>query len=329
MKVMQIGLGPIGMAVSHLLMRKPDWQIVAAIDTDPAKHGRDLGEILGLETTLGIPVRGHLEPRPDESVDMAFLTTVSSFSEVLPTLERLMRAGINVVTSTEELFYPYYRHAQQAKALDALAKEHGVSILGTGINPGFIMDTLVLLLTGVCQQVTRIAVTRVVNASGRRPSLQKQIGVGLTPDAFTEHMAQQRVGLVGPVDSLAFLAHVLKWEMDDFKERLAPVLTDNVIQAAQIRVDPGQVCGVRHVIKGISNGKEVISLDLRIYLGAEQTRDTIYIEGTPTLEATIKSHDLEDTAAAGLLVNMSPLVYEARPGLLTMVDLPLPHFQRS
>lgn len=328
MKVMQIGLGPIGMAVSRLLMRKTDWHIVAAIDTDPAKQGRDLGDILGLATKLGIPVGGHLEPLPSEAIDIAFLTTVSSFSEVLPTLERLMQAGINVVTSTEELFYPYYRHAQQAQALDALAKAHGVSILGTGINPGFIMDTLVLLLTGVCQQVTRIAVTRVVNASGRRPSLQKQIGVGLTPDAFAEHIAQQRVGLVGPVDSLAFLAHVLRWEMEDFKERLAPVLTDNVIQAAQGRVEPGQVCGVRHVIKGISHGKEVISLDLRIYLDAEQTRDTIYIEGIPTLEATIKSHDLEDTAAAGLLVNMSPLVYQARPGLLTMIDLPLPHFQR-
>ena len=328
MRVMQIGLGPIGMAVSRLLMQKSDWHIVAAIDTDPAKQGRDLGDILGLETTLGIPVRGHLSPLPSQAIDIAFLTTVSSFAEVLPTLETLMQAGINVVASTEELFYPYYRYAQQAHALDHLAKEHGVSILGTGINPGFIMDTLVLLLTGVCQQVTRIAVTRVVNASGRRPSLQRQIGVGLTPEAFTEHIAQQRVGLVGPVDSLAFLAHVLRWEMDDFKERLAPVLTDNVLQSAQGRVEPGQVCGVRHVIKGISNGKEVISLDLRIYLDAEQTRDTIYIEGIPTLEATIKSHDLEDTAAAGLLVNMSPLVHQARPGLLTMIDLPLPHFQR-
>ncbi len=328
MKVVQIGLGPIGMAVSRLLITKPDWHILAAIDTDPAKQGQDLGDIMGLKAPLDIPVRGHLPPLQPHEVDIAFLTTVSTFAEVLPTLQTLIKAGIDVVSSTEELFYPYHRHAQQAQALDDLAKQHGVSILGTGINPGFVMDTLVLLLTGVCQQVSRIAVTRVVNALGRRPSLQKHIGVGLTPQAFADNVAQHRVGLVGPIDSLAFLARVLKWDVDDFKERIVPVLTDKPLQAAHGQVEPGQVCGVRHLIKGVSNGKEVISLDLRIYLGAEQTRDTIYIEGTPTLELTIKSPDLEDSAAAGLLVNMSPLVHRAQPGLLTMVDLPLPHFQR-
>jgi len=328
MKVIQIGLGPIGIAVSRLLTQKPGWQIVAAVDTDPDKQGRDIGDIIGLDSPLGIEVSGHLPPLQAHEVDIAFLTTVSTFSDVLPTLQALIKSGIDVVASTEELFYPYYRHADQAQALDELARQHHASILGTGINPGFIMDTLVLLLTGVCQKVNRIAVTRVVNASGRRPSLHKQIGIGLTSDAFTSDVAQHRVGLVGPVDSLAFLAHVLKWKVDDFKERVVPVLTNKPITTAQCQVEPGQVCGVRHLIKGISSGKEVISLDLRIYLDAEPTRDTIYIEGTPTLEATIKSPDLEDVAAAGLLVNMSPLVHQARSGLLTMVDLPLPHFQR-
>ena len=328
MKVIQIGLGPIGIAVSRLLTQKPGWQIVAAVDTDPDKQGRDIGDVIGLESPLGIEVLGHLPPLQAHEVDVAFLTTVSTFSDVLPTLQALIKSGIDVVASTEELFYPYYRHADQAQALDELARQHHASILGTGINPGFIMDTLVLLLTGVCQKVNRIAVTRVVNASGRRSSLHKQIGIGLTPEAFTSDVAQHRVGLVGPVDSLAFLAHVLKWEVDDFKERVVPVLTNKPIKTAQCQVQPGQVCGVRHLIKGICRGKEVISLDLRIYLDAEPTRDTIYIEGTPTLESTIKSPDLEDVAAAGLLVNMSPLVHQARPGLLTMVDLPLPHFQR-
>lgn len=328
MKVMQIGLGPIGKAVSHLLMQKPGWRIVAAVDTDPAKQNRDLGDVVGLGYPLGVSVSGHVPQVHAQDVDVAFLTTVSTFPDVLPTLQTLIRAGIDVVASTEELFYPYYRHAQQAQALDDLAKRHGASILGTGINPGFVMDTLVLILTGVCQQVTRIAVTRVVNASGRRASLQKKIGVGLTPEAFAEQVGQQRVGVVGPVDSLAFLAHVLKWQMDDFKERLVPVVAERPLVTAQCQVEKGQVCGVRHLIKGISSGKEVISLDLRIYLEAENTRDTIYIEGIPSLECTIKSSDLEDVAAAGLLVNMSPLVHQARPGLLTMIDLPLPHFQR-
>ena len=328
MRVMQIGLGPIGCAVSRLLIQKPGWHIVAAVDADPAKQGRDLGEVVGLEQRLGVTVTSDLATLQAADIDVALLTTVSTFPEVLPTLSTLIQHGIDVVASTEELFYPYYRYAEQAGALDELAKQHGVSVLGTGINPGFIMDTLVLVLTGVCQHITRIAVTRVANASGSRPSLQKKLGLGLTQAHFAESAAQGRVGVVGLLDSLAFLAHVLQWRMDDFKERLVPVIADKPVRCAQGQVEPGQVCGVRYVAKGIRHGKEVISFDLRMYLEAESVRDTIYIEGTPTLEMTLKSTNMGDVAAAGLLVNMSPLVHQARPGLLTMVDLPLPHWQR-
>jgi 4-hydroxy-tetrahydrodipicolinate reductase len=327
MKVMQVGLGPIVIAISRLLIQKPGWHIVAAVDIDPAKQGRDLGDVAGLEQRLGVVVSDRLPEMREHDIDVAFLTTVSTLPEVLPTLQTLIRAGIDVVASTEELFYPYYRSADQARALDDLAKQHGVSVLGTGITPGFVMDTLVLVLTGVCQQITRIAVTRVVNASGGRPSLHKKIGVGLTPEAFAAQMAQHQVGVVGLVDSLAFLVHVLKWQVDEIKERLVPVIAEKPLRLKQYHIAQGQVCGVRYIVKGISHGKEVISFDLRIYLEAENVRDTIYIEGSPTLEMTMKSTDMGDRATAGLLVNMSPLVHQARPGLLTMIDLPLPHFQ--
>jgi 4-hydroxy-tetrahydrodipicolinate reductase len=190
------------------------------------------------------------------------------------------------------------------------------------------MDTLVLILTGVCQQVTRIAATRVMNASGHRPSLHKRLGIGLSPETFADEAIHHRVGLIGVVDSVAFLAHVLQWRMDDVKERFVPVIAEKPLPPTRPQVAPGQVCGIRHIVKGITQGKEAISLDLRMYLEAKNARDTIYIEGIPTLESTMKSTDMGDTAAAALLVNMSPLVRQARAGLLTMVDLPLPHFQR-
>lgn len=328
MRVMQIGVGTIGGAVARLLLRKPGWQLVAAIDTDPAKQGHDLGEIIGVKERLDIPVMGDLAALGAVSADVAFLTTVSKFPEVLPTLHALIERNINVVASTEELFYPYYRYAEDAQRLDTLAKQRGVSILGTGITPGFVMDTLVLVLTGVSQQIHRVAVTRVANASGARPTLQKQLGLGLKPAAFAEQAAQRRVGVFGLVESLAFLAHVLHWSMDGFKERLVPVIADKPVPFSQGTVAPGEVCGVRYSVKGLSHGKEVISFDLRLYLEAEQIRDTIYLEGTPTLEMTIRSADMGDIATSGLLVNMAPLVHQARPGLLSMVDLPLPHWQR-
>ncbi|MBM3224507.1 MAG: dihydrodipicolinate reductase, partial [Candidatus Tectomicrobia bacterium] len=210
MRVLQIGLGSIGCAVSRLLVQKTGWTIVAAVDADPAKYGRDLGEVIGLGHSLGVTVQGDLSTLQDTDIDLAFLTTVSAFPAVLPTLSTLIQQGIDVVSSTEELFYPYHRYAAQAAALDELAKQHGVSLLGTGINPGFVMDTLVLVLTGACQHITRLAVTRVTNASGARASLQTKLGLGLPPELFAMHATQGQVGDFGLVDSLAFVAHILK-----------------------------------------------------------------------------------------------------------------------
>lgn len=326
MKAVQVGLGPIGSTVCRLLLQKPGWQLVAAVDTNPAKQGCDVGEVLGLPQRLGITVCAQLPDLQGAGVDIAFVTTVSSFPDILPTLQRLVQQGINVVASSEELFFPYHRYPEEARALDELAKRHGVSVLGTGLNPGFIMDTLVLVLTSMCQHISRIAVTRVEDAAGRRPSLQRRIGVGLTPEAFADKAAQHEVGVIGLVDSTAFLAHALKWQMDDFKERLVPVIAEEPVTSALGPVARGHVRGVRHIVKGISHGKEAISLDLRLYIGAEEPRNTIYIEGTPTVEATIRSTDMGDLAAADLLVNMSPLVCQARPGLLTMLDLSIPRF---
>ena len=327
MKVIQIGLGRIGAAVTRLVLEKPDWHIVAAVDTDPAKQGQDIGHVVGLERELGVVIQDSLPDALDD-VDLAFLTTVSSLPEIFPTLQALIQHGIDVVSSSEELFYPYHRYAAQALMLDQLAKQHHVSVLGTGLTPGFIMDTLVLLLTAVCHDITRIAVTRIINVSDSRPSLHKQIGLGLTPDVFAAQVAQQHVGVIGAIDSLAFLAHVLHWPMDDFRERLVPVIADKPLRHQQCQVEQGQVCGIRYGVKGISHGKEVISFDLRMYLEAENPRDTIYIEGRPALEVSLKRSAMDDIATASLLVNMGHLVHRARPGLLTMLDLPLPHFQR-
>lgn len=326
MKVIQVGLGSIGRAVSRLLLQRPGWHVVAAVDTDPTKQGQDLGELAGLKRKVGLAVRGDLPDFRQDDIDLAFLTTASTLPEIWPTLEVLLQGGVNVVASAEELFYPHYRYPEQAQVLDTMAKQYGVSVLGTGISPGFVMDTLVLVLTGLCQNITRIAVTRVVNASGSRPLLQQKIGIGLTLETFAEQEAQHRVGIVGLIDSLAFLAHVIQWHMDDFKERLVPVITDKPILTDTFQLRPGQVCGVRYFVKGMSHGKEVISFDLRTYLEAENVRDTIYIEGLPSLEVTLKSSDSGDAAAAALLVNMGPSVAQARAGLLTILDLPLPHF---
>ena len=134
MKVMQIGLGSIGKAVTRLLLKKPGWQVAAAFDVDPEKQGRDLGEVVGLDRRLDVPVRGDfLDFDRYGDVDVALITTVSTLPEILPTLQALVQRGVNIVASAEELFYPHYRYPDEARELDEMAKAHGVSILGTGV----------------------------------------------------------------------------------------------------------------------------------------------------------------------------------------------------
>src|SRR5438477_7103970 len=179
-RVLHFGLGPIGIAIVKQVAARPGFKIVGAIDIDPAKVGRDLGDVVGLPKRIGAKVSADAAKalkaaRPD----VVILCTSSSIKKVLPQIEGILKAKIPIVSTTEELSYPGYTHIRQARQIHALAKKAKVAVLGTGVNPGFAMDALPIALTAVCERVDRIVVHRVQDARVRRPAVQQKVGAGL------------------------------------------------------------------------------------------------------------------------------------------------------
>jgi len=324
-RVVQYGLGPIGMECAKLVLRKAGLQLVGAIDVDPNKVGKDVGSVIGLGKNIDLEVTSDAEGLLRRTEPQIVLhTTQSRVDKVYPQLLTCIEARANVVSSTEELFYPTYRHFELARKLDQAAKKHGVTVLGTGVNPGFVMDALVLFMTGVCTEVEKIKAERVVDASRRRLPLQKKIGAGIPPEEFRKLVAEGQLGHIGLVESLAMVAERLEWRLEDILETVDPVIAEREIETPYLKVQAGQVAGLKHIARGFIGGGEVITLDLRIYVGAEDPHDAIYIQGTPPIELRIPKGVFGDTATVASLINAIPRVLKSAPGLVTVADLPIP-----
>lgn len=322
--VIQYGLGPIGIGCAGLLYQRQAMQLVGAVDMDPAKIGHDLGEVLGLGEHLGLPVRARLaEALTGVRAVAAVHTTGSSLPAVLPQLEECLRAGLNVVSTCEELAYPAAQHPELARHLDAVARECGVTILGTGINPGYAMDALALFLSGVCRRVESVSVRRVVDAAQRRLPLQRKIGAGLSAAEFEELVQTGKVRHVGLTESVALLADGFGWTLDRIEEAIEPVIAERELRSAYLTVAPGRVAGVHQVARGFVDGREAITLDLQMALGVNQPGDYVTLRGEQDVELAVKGiHG--DQATAAVVVNCLPRVVAAPPGLLTMKDIAIP-----
>ena len=327
-KVVQFGLGPIGIETAKTILEKStsgNVQLVGAIDIDPAKVGKDLGEILGNSSPLGIIVSDKAgEVLRATQPDVVLHTTSSFLERIYPQLEVCITSGVHIVSSAEELFFPYDRHPKLSKELDELATKHNVSVLGTGVNPGFVMDTLALVATGVCTRVRSVRIERVVDASKRRLPLQRKIGAGFSVQEFEEKKKTGTFGHIGLRESLLFVADGLNWTLETIDELLQPMVASADVQTPYISVQKGQVTGIHHSITGSSNGTMKLSLDLKMYVGATDPHDTVFVDGDPPIELVIRNGVFGDSATVAALVNAIPLVVGATPGLKTMKDLAIP-----
>jgi 4-hydroxy-tetrahydrodipicolinate reductase len=326
LKVLQFGLGPIGLAAARLVLEKPSLELAGAVDIDPAKVGKDLGVLLGIGP-IGKKVYASLHDLPARSrPDAALHCTVSWLEEAVPQLIELASRGIAVVSSTEELLYPWWKYRNLAARLDRKAKRMGIAILGTGVNPGFVLDTVPLVLSGACTRVDRIRLERVVDAGTRRMPLQRKIGAGLSVEEWTRRARAGRMGHAGFVESVALVAKGLGWELSSITERLHPAIAEQAHRTEYLRVEPGQVTGIHQTCTGRFKRREVIHADLQMYVGAENPHDRIVIEGSPRLDIRFEGGVAGDAATAAMLVNMVPLVAKAEPGLKSILDLPMPRF---
>ena len=328
-RVIQYGLGPIGMESARLVTKKSGMELVGAVDISKDLIGRDLGDILGLDKALGVTVTDQAKTLFSKTgADAVLHTTGSRIRKIYPELEEIIQARLNIVSSAEELLFPLKGNAEQAERIDALAKKHGVTVLGAGVNPGFVMDALPLFMTAVCQDVSSVHVERHVDAGTRRYPLQKKIGAGMTQETFREQIANKAMGHVGLLESLYLVADSLGLSLDDVQEAVEPVVAQKVLNTAYFSLKPGDVAGIKHTAQGSKDGNKIITLDLRMFVGCEKPYDAVHILGTPEIKLRIEGGVAGDQATAAVLVNAVPAVIVARPGLATVKDLPGPYCRR-
>ncbi|MFZ0637275.1 MAG: hypothetical protein WA755_12080 [Candidatus Acidiferrales bacterium] len=326
-RVVQYGVGPIGASIARLMRQKRALEIVGAIDKDPSKIGKDLGELAGAsDAPWGVAVSDDASAVLDGRVDVVVHSTSSYLESVMDQLISCLDAGCCVVSTCEELAYPFRKHPELAAKLDAAAKEEGVTLVGTGVNPGFVMDKLLLTLAAAAQRVDSAKATRIVDASHRRLPLQKKIGAGMTPDEFRTQVAAGVIKHHGLPESVAMVADGLGFAIDEISETIEPVIATERVRTEFLDVAAGQVAGVHQIARGTAAGKQRVFMELKMYVGAKDPADSIELEGEPRLALVIPGGTHGDLATAAVVVNTIPVILAAPAGLRSSRDLPLGFF---
>ncbi len=326
-RVMFYGLGPIGAAVVRQTATRKGFSVVGGIDIDPAKVGKDLGDVVGLGRKLRVKVTNEVTKSIKQAKpDVVILCTSSALSKVFPQIEGVLKLKVPIVSTTEELSYPVGTNRRLAKKIDKLAKKAKVAVLGTGVNPGFVMDALPIMLSGVCERVDRVTINRIQDASVRRLPFQQKIGSGLTREQFQKKVDQGTVRHVGLAESVTMIADAFGWKLDKVTDEIQPVIAEKTVESEFLAVDPGYVCGIVQDGIGWKGGKPIVTLHMEAYLGAPESYDSVLIEGSPRIEQKIAGGVHGDVATASITVNSIPKVIDAKPGLRTMRDAALPSY---
>lgn len=328
-KVVLWGLGSMGSGMAKILVEKKGIEIAGAIANRESKADRDLGKLIGLDRELGVKVTNRPEEAIQKDVDIVLHSTSSFLKDVYPQLEMIIRNKVNVITIAEELAYPAAADKKLSEELDQLAQENSVSVLGTGINPGFILDLLIVTLSGACATVDKIKASRVNDLSPFGPTVMKTQGVGTTAEEFEAGVKDRSiVGHIGFKQSIGMIAERLGWELEEVTETREPIISSTYRETPHIKVEPGMVAGCRHIARGYKNGEEIIVLEHPQQILPEKegikTGDYIKIEGVPGINVSNKPEIPGGIGTMAVAINMVPHVIKGRPGMLTMNDLPVP-----
>ncbi|HVS18606.1 MAG TPA: dihydrodipicolinate reductase [Planctomycetota bacterium] len=328
MRVLHVGLGPLGARVQADLAARTDLRAVAAVDVDPALLGRTLAE-LAEGAPADVRVAGDLDGIDFESVDVALVTTSSDLERCAGTLRALLERGVSVVSSCEELLWPWLRHPELADELDRLARRHGAALLGTGVNPGFVMDALPAFLSAAALSVDAVRVARIQDASTRRVPFQQKIGAGLDLATFRARAAEGTLRHVGLGESLHFLAAALGWTIEDWSETLEPVLAERDLECVLGPIRAGAPCGVRQTARARVAGRERMHFEFVAAIGQSEPRDRVLLDSDPPLELVIPGGVHGDRATSAVLLHCLAPLAEAAPGLTTMAGLRMPTCRRA
>lgn len=320
--VVVMGLGVIGQEIVRAALLSPEVELLGAMDANPQLVGRPLSDVVGVAGLKG-KVASSLEAAVGRRKGVVLLhATGSRLEGVMDQLLQAIQLGLSVVSTCEELAFPFLKYPELAQKLEQAAQRAGVAVLGTGVNPGFVMDRLVATAGQACGPVRHATVTRVVDARNRREALQRKVGAGLSEEEFFALVDREQLGHVGLVESAALCALGLGMDCDDFEEEIVPVFAEEDITGGAFPVKKGRVAGIFQSAVGLEEGQERVRLELTIAVGADEPGDRIEIEAEPKLVLEIRGGVPGDRATAHMLVNAAPRVTAAEAGLLTVLELP-------
>ncbi len=329
-KVAVWGTGMMGQGLLGYILDRPNQiDLVGVIDRHPEKHGRTVGETIGVD--CDIPVTADFASVLAKKPDVVCILTASNLHEIADQITAAVVAGANVIGIAETLSYPLASDPEWTAEFDALAKKHGVSILGTGINPGFVLDALPIAMSSICLKIDKIEATRVNDLAPFGPTVMESQGVGTTVAQFEAGVADGSiVGHIGFHESIGLIASALGWEIDEIVETRAPIVTTVERQTASAHVMPGDVCGCRHTANGYSKGELKIELihpqQIRPELEGVETGDFIKIYGDPNVNMSNNPEIPGGKGTYASVGNYIPLMGAAQPGIVTVADMPLPRF---
>ena len=321
--VVVMGLGGIGQQIVKAACLSPELKVVGAVDTAPSLKGNSLGDLVKEPSLDTLKISADLSSAVGRHRNVVLLhATGSRVPQVMEQLLEAVKMGLSVVSTCEELSFPFLKYPELSEKLDKAAQKAGVSVVGTGVNPGFALDRLVATMGQVCGPVRRVLATRVVDARTRREALQRKVGGGMTEDEFHALAEKDLIGHVGLVESAALAALGLGIDCDDFEEELVPVIAEEEITGGAFVISRGRVAGMAQVAVGLQEGVERVRLELTIALGAESPHDRIVIESEPRVEMVIPGGIAGDLATANTVIHAAPRIQAADKGLLTVLELP-------
>jgi len=328
-RILHVGLGPLGHRIISDIYERSYGHVVALVDRDPAIAGKNASTIIP-DADPRLKILASLDDVDSwDTIDCAIVTTASDLPGCADTFRELLRRGKPIISTCEELVYPWLRHVGLTEELDDLAKRHGGRLLGTGVNPGFLMDALPVMLSSVCKQLRGISCFRIQDASSRRIPFQKKIGVGLDHATFAAKVKDGSLRHVGLGESLHFIAHYTGLTIERWEEDITPVIADRDLNSGVGPVARGKVCGVRQVAKGYFDERTVVHMEFQASIGQHNPHDRITIDGDPAIDMVIPGAVHGDVATSAIVINALPRIIQAPPGVHTMASIPILGFMRK
>ncbi|WP_053957036.1 2,4-diaminopentanoate dehydrogenase [Inediibacterium massiliense] len=330
-KVIIWGLGAMGKGMAEMLLKKKGVDIVGVVGRGK-KIGTSMYDYLSVERgdRPDILLGAYDEMITEKAADVVLICTDSFTKNAFEKIKFCLEKKINVISSAEEMSYPMAQEPELAKEMDKIAKENGVSVLGTGINPGLIMDLLVVILTGACESVDHIVARRVNSLSPFGPAVMEEQGIGITVEAFKKGVEEGTLaGHVGFAESVTMIADAIGWKLSDkVKQSMEPIVSNVYRKSPYAEVQPGDVAGCAMKGFGYVDGELKIEMDHPQQIEPEtegtHTGDYVEITGVPNINMAINPEVPGGIGTIAMCVNMIPHIINARPGVKTMIDLPVP-----